>query len=326
MHDPILYHLHRAHPDTVETGDAPFKPRATMRCAHERRYWIAAHFTLAHHYHDAKDLFISTLEIAAQRDVHLPIACTHHDLHGCYVANGRLSLSVPRSGATLALQSQQYALIYAPRGDYRLAVAKGSTTIYLWSTNGRLLLRHPKHRAFGPLHTLLHHWKNQAIRCHHTRILPFSRVVGTTWIQLLQLPKLKPLLLDNRLHDLLAQLIYCCIEDLEENPGEASKPLRLLHAVRTAIIRSLRKGNVPRIAELAERQGLSTQYLQRIHRQHYGISIKSYITRKRLRHARYLLTVRRLPVRTTAYLVGYGSVEEFTKAFNKFFGYVPRST
>ena len=325
MDDHIHYHLRQAYPGTTEVNERLFEHRAVLRAATQTRYWEAPQFSLMHQYHDAKDVVIATLEIHAHEPLRFPIACSHFDLHGCYVEQGQVTLLQAGQNSTtpLVLHAEEYVLIYAPRGNYDAWVPQGTTVVHLWSTNRRLLLRHPNHHAFGPLHTLLGQWKDQAPHCHHTRILPFSNPVRTTWLGLLQLPKLKPLLMDVRLHELIVELVYACIDALTESHNNGNKSLQLLHELRQYAIRQVKQSNIPKVEELAARWGISESYLVRIHKRHYGTTLKSWMTKLRMHRARELLGSGRFSITQVAYLVGYGSLADFRKRYRAYFGEWP---
>ena len=326
MYDPVTYQIQRAYPRATPAANLPFTHHtATLHCAQGQQYWVDEGFQLAYCYHDAKDVFIATLEIHAHEPLYFPIACSHFDLHGCYVEQGQVTLYQPGrySTAPLILHTEEYALIYAPRGNYNVEVPQGTTIVHLWSTNRRLLLRQRKHNALAPLHTLLGQWTDQAPNCHHTRLLPLSNPVHTTWWRLLKLPTLKPLLMDARLHELIAELVYACIDALRESRNDGNKSLRLLHELRQYAIQQVKQVNIPKVEELAARWGISESYLVRIHKHHYGTTLKTWITKLRMHRARELLASSQYSITQVAYLVGYGSLADFRKRYRAYFGEWP---
>lgn len=330
MYDPVIYHFRRAYPGAATVTALSSIPSPNLRCADARHCLADAAFELAYCFHDGKDMFITALEIHARRELSFSIECPHFDLHGCYVAEGQATFHEPpidgSPGARLALHTGTYALIYAPRGTYTVAVPQGITVVYGWSTNGRLMLRTDSHRALKPLHSLFGQWKAKASRCHHTRVLPFAGVCTAEWDRLLKLPKLRPLTMDQRLLEHLATLVYSCIDALAESRKDRNRSLKLIQDVRKNILTTLHQGAILRIRELAERHAVSKKHLHRLHQKYYNSSLKAFITRIRLKHGHFLLSSAGLTIREAAYAAGYGSESEFKQAFKKYFGYLPKES
>ncbi|SEL09420.1 AraC-type DNA-binding protein [Parapedobacter koreensis] len=327
MHEPVRYHIRHAYPATATTAEPPFVPSATLRCAHDRHYLSGEAFDLAYSFHDAKDMFIAVHEIHAHLPLSFPITCTHADLHGCYVSEGRFTLREQDDDVTaLSLHAETYTLIYAPRGVYMVSVPRGITIIYLWTTNKRMLLRYISDAAFIPIRPLLLQLKSQGPSPYPTRVLPFGHVPRILWQKLLRLPLLRPLTMDLRLYEAVAALIDCCMDALREQPQGSTKTLNLLHNVRAYIINEIKKGSIPRVDEVVERSGVSESYLLRIHRRYYGTSPQAFIMAIRLRHARDLILTGRYTYTQVAYAVGFSALHDFNKQYKKFFKCYPRET
>lgn len=74
---------------------------------------------------------------------------------------------------------------------------------------------------------------------------------------------------------------------------------------------------------LAEMVYLNTDYMSRIFKKEYGISISSYILQKRVEEAKNLLSHSNLPINTVSIYVGYSNFSYFTKMFKENTGYSP---
>ena len=74
---------------------------------------------------------------------------------------------------------------------------------------------------------------------------------------------------------------------------------------------------------LAEMVYLNTDYMARIFKKEYGISISAYILRKRVEEAKNLLIHSDLPINTVSIYVGYSNFSYFTKMFKENTGYSP---
>ncbi len=326
MYDPIIHHVLRAYPSAALVKEPPFWSTAKLRCADPGKPHHIAHpdFGLSYCHYDGADTFIAVLEIHARTAVEFAVECSHHDLHGCYLEQGEVTAS--QGDDSLDLHTGQYALVYAPKGDYRVRIEAGMTVVRLWSTNNRTLKRDRDKKALSPLGTLLNLWVSKGARCHHSRVLPFSGPCVNIWDQLAILPHLRPLTMDNRLRELITDLIYCCIDALQTNRKDGNESLTLVHAVRRDIVSTLRLGEVPRVQELADKHEVVVKTMLRHHQRLYGTSIKKFISRTRLRQAHFLLSYTSLTVKEVAYTVGYGSEAEFKEAYKRQFNYLPSET
>ena len=74
---------------------------------------------------------------------------------------------------------------------------------------------------------------------------------------------------------------------------------------------------------LAELVYLNTDYISRIFKKEMGISISSYILKKRVEEAKKLLAQSNLPINTVSIYVGYSNFSYFTKMFKENTGYSP---
>lgn len=74
---------------------------------------------------------------------------------------------------------------------------------------------------------------------------------------------------------------------------------------------------------LGELVYLNTDYLSRIFKKEMGISISSYILKKRVEEAKKLLAQSNLPINTVSIYVGYSNFSYFTKMFKENTGYSP---
>ncbi|MFB2118010.1 helix-turn-helix domain-containing protein [Parapedobacter sp. 2B3] len=329
MYDPVIYQFRRAYPAAAPVARPPFRPQAELRCADGQQYYTCDAFDLAHCFHDGADTFFASMEIHAREDLRFPISCSHFDLHGCYVETGTLAVAEP-NGRRLALQTGQYALVYAPEAEYTVSVARGVTVVRLWSTNDRTLMREHTRAQLTPLANLLRQWAARAPRCYHSRVIPFDKPCRATWDRLAALPHLRPLTMDNRLRETITELIYCCVDMLHESRKDSNRPLALVHAVRAKAIKLIREGVVPKILELAADHGVSDSYLRRVHRKYYHGSPQDFIMGLRLRKAHELIVGDRESKRYTytqiAYMVGFTCVQDLNKQYKKLYTYLPHET
>ena len=74
---------------------------------------------------------------------------------------------------------------------------------------------------------------------------------------------------------------------------------------------------------LGELVYLNTDYISRIFKKEMGVSISSYILKKRVEEAKKLLAQSNLPINTVSIYVGYSNFSYFTKMFKENTGYSP---
>lgn len=80
----------------------------------------------------------------------------------------------------------------------------------------------------------------------------------------------------------------------------------------------------PRMADVAQRLGVSERHLRRIFETHWGVSPLQYLQTRRLLMAKRLLTDTSLPVAQVAYLSGFASVRRFNASFAGHYRLQPR--
>ncbi len=82
--------------------------------------------------------------------------------------------------------------------------------------------------------------------------------------------------------------------------------------------------NIPCVQSLAEEFGYDYQYLTKLFKKTFGLTVGQYITDKKLEYAKLLLTKQGRSVAETAELLGYSLPNNFTRAFKNKFGQTPR--
>ena len=77
------------------------------------------------------------------------------------------------------------------------------------------------------------------------------------------------------------------------------------------------------IRDLAREFNLSPSYLQRMFKQHTGVSMGEWLSEKRLQRAAHLLANSYMSVKEIAHTVGYEHVSSFIRAFERCFAKAP---
>ena len=78
------------------------------------------------------------------------------------------------------------------------------------------------------------------------------------------------------------------------------------------------------LEHIAEKFGFSKNYICQLFKKHFDTTFSIYITKKRMLHAKELLTDRTLSVKEVAYRCGYGDYHHFYRTFRNHFGYSPK--
>ncbi len=114
---------------------------------------------------------------------------------------------------------------------------------------------------------------------------------------------------------LLYELVYRLFrESYEDNPTDR---LRRLHRyLKFNYMKELK------VSDLAREYGFDRSHLYRIFKARYGIGIKEYLTRERMKNASRLLSDG-FSVSESAAMVGYSDTFNFSKAFKEHFGVPP---
>lgn len=77
------------------------------------------------------------------------------------------------------------------------------------------------------------------------------------------------------------------------------------------------------LQELADKLGISPQYLSRIFKEKYGMNFIDYITNKKLQHAKSLLINTEKSIKEISVITGYTDPNYFSRVFKKFMNVTP---
>lgn len=124
----------------------------------------------------------------------------------------------------------------------------------------------------------------------------------------------------------ITELFLLQVQQAEERKDE--KPLRIrpadlekLHAARHFIKQHL--FDPISLQQVARESGLNEFKLKRGFRELFGTTVFGYLNELRMNHARKMLMNTSSTVFEVAYTLGYSEPHNFSKAFQKFFGYSP---
>jgi len=325
MHDSYALHIRLAYPEATLVERPSFRPSYPLAYGDTKRtrktYWHYGGFDLIHETHDGKHTFISVLEVAVNADeVRLPVKSLHGDLHRLYLLNGNVTLR-PSGGASspLALQANQYALLYAPpQQSGHIVFGKGR----------HLLAGIAMERSWQKREPIKGFQRPRTCKASPPHVLdPLTRMTVTG---LLSLPAKEGLSLDHaldgfavQLHDLHRARSTVSAAASVRLVTPAGQQRTLVDAIKQGIQQEIEAQRYPSVDKLAADLNRSRQLLHRHFRESTAQSIKAYITEQVMQEASRLLREARLPPAAVAFRLGYSEQTSFNHQFKSYYGMTP---
>ncbi|MDX3914532.1 MULTISPECIES: AraC family transcriptional regulator [Olivibacter] len=288
-------------------------------------HWKHPVFSITEQYYNAKDAFISFLQIDTRAALDIPVHFALHDLYWFYPFAGTFTISEGyRCGAFITeIPDNEYRIAYIPPIECSLRVASGKHVLFYFVIKSYWLMRRPTHRM-EELQSLFAKLRAQLMESYTIPALDIRAKHRQLILSLCRQSKRLPVEQDCVVYDKVVQLLALSLSDLEapETPI-VSKSLQLLDAVHELISEKIAYSAPVVINEIASDFGVSTQYLCRIHRKYYQVSLKRYITEQKFNYARMLLEHAGLDINTVAHRLGYSQASPFSKQFAQYFGSPP---
>lgn len=122
----------------------------------------------------------------------------------------------------------------------------------------------------------------------------------------------------------LAQML-CCISIRKSRTENTFKSNSLDAVSRAASIIEANLHLPLSISTVAKRAGLSQNYLARLFKEHYKMTLSRYQTRKRMEFASYLLVNSNMKIKEIGARCGIPDAQHFNKLFRRFNGRSPSS-
>lgn len=326
MHDSYALRIRLAYPEATLVERPSFRPAYPLAYGDQKRtkkhYWHHRAFDLIHETHDGKHTFISVLEVTVNaNDVSLPVKSLHSDLHRLYLLCGNAKLWATKDAKSppLALQADQYSLLYTP------AQQSG------WITFGEgrhLLVGIAMERSWQRRQPVPGFQRPRTCKASSPHVLnPITRM---TIAGLLSLPAKEGLSLDHaidgfavQLHDLhrarsampAAATVHSAIRETQHHT--------LVDAIKLGVQQEIEAQRYPLVDRLAADLNRSRQLLHSHFRESTAQSIKSYIVEQVMQEALRLLREAKLSPAAVAYRLGYSEQTSFNHQFKKYYGMSP---
>lgn len=131
--------------------------------------------------------------------------------------------------------------------------------------------------------------------------------------------ELRVLYAQARVMEYLSTIVVHLLPEFTASP--ISKKEKMTFELREELVQM--EGKVPKLADLAERFGVSAKTLNESFKESFGMPIYSFVIEYRLNQAHIALAQSDTPIKVIAYRVGYSHVNHFISAFSKRFGNSP---
>jgi AraC-like DNA-binding protein len=202
-------------------------------------------------------------------------------------------------------------------GDLTISPAGGETKYAMSSPGHHLCIHFTVAEGSGamcrmPMHWALGPWKDFVV----SRILEIASLHARS---LGREGTLASATAGTGMHELLLYLALAAKEPEAKRaaPHSEAAMRKMVELIGDEIHRPLT------VVELSERVGLSQNYLARLFRQRFGVTIQRFILVRRVELARQMLTTTDLPVSKIAAQVGMPDPQHFNKQFRKLVGMSP---
>ena len=316
----------------IHKAETQFRQKAPATVKHHLvyatcNYWKHPAFTIIEQYYNAKDAFICLLEINTFTKISIPMRFVLHDLYWLHQLNGTLQISEgTHRSFMLELPDEHYCITYIPPKKFLLHIPKGRHLLFYFVIKSNWLLRRPSTRM-EELQSFLAKLRAKLMESESTKAFPIRAKNRVLMLSLFSQARRLPVEQDCVVYDKVISMLVRSLKDIERPQKPLIlKSIQLLDAVHELIGERLGNGQPILIKELAGQFGVSTSYLNTVHRQRYQVSLKRYLTEQKFNYARMLLQEEGMDISTVSHLLGYNQPAAFTKQFTRYFGYPPSSS
>lgn len=327
MKHPFLLNIKKQFPNAIRKYGAPANCRYRIPYG-EKKYWQTDIFRIVKQDYDAKDAYLSLIEIKAERRFSFIIRTTASDLFWLYLLNGSMKIiphpkDTEHNGFLDHLNEDEYGLFYSPPREYEITVEPGLHILFLFVVNSTWLQRHP---VTEPTHyqKLINYLQHKKDRYNSTKVLSFRDEIRKEILHLLTMRDYGEMLMDSKIYPHIIRLVLISQEDLNEQRKQLSNNAKkLLIHIREYCEEQISDGNLPPNKEIAEHFQKSEQYIARIHKQEYGETLENFQIVKRLEMCRQQLRETNKSQTEIAYDFGFSDLSHFISQYQKHFNISP---
>ncbi|TDQ79736.1 helix-turn-helix domain-containing protein [Sphingobacterium yanglingense] len=282
----------------------------------ESRTWHAQQDWCNIQWHNAKHVYLYSIEIETQRQLQIPVTISYPDIHWQYMLKGAYSLWDTYRGIPVLNEGHKH-LIRGEQGHYTMEVAKGRHWIVGFNVAARWLERYPEHLAVGTdrvPHVLA------PDRLYHSTPIPIIDLDRAELYYLLGLSPGRHILQDSQIYLPIAKLV----EQMQTLDDATLSPIQnKIQAVKYYIQQCIATHQqVPAISALANHFCIEKNYLGRMYRITENENLVYYIYRLKQERAAELL-LNKVAISSIVEQLGYSDSAAFRKAFKKYHGVYP---
>jgi len=278
----------------------------------KKQSWHGDHWWVSMQTYDARHAYVYLIEVFTRQPLQFGVECLRRDLRWLYPLSGAFSIHSRDGRKTLQLTADEHIRVLSGAGSHKVAVQSGRHLLFAFVLDWGWTRRY----ARGVLGYL-----------RHPFTVPITPAIRGHLLTLANLTQREGLLMDAEIYWPIARITHHTrqlYEEREANAQPISASLQLARATRNYIHDTVRLGSAPFIvAEIAAHFRVTTDYLSRVYKKHYGQSVQSYLMRQRLNEAFRLLAEEGLPVTTVAYRMEFTDLSAFGKLFRKHFKQTP---
>lgn len=228
--------------------------------------------------YDGLDGFIYHIELQLHQRVSIAMEADRNDLHGLYNLGSTVALKLidPEAPAPYKINNKRARFFYLPKREYQLEVPPGRTELFGFYFQPKLF-RDNNERPFTFLHPLI-----AAFRTEQSSSLSSIdfRIGESTLLyigDLLRNVKKGDLSSERFITNILIALILLSRVKVYDEYERTTEPEELLNRCRQRIIEQINQTSKPiKLKNIAAQLLVRLEYLCRLHKKHYHITIMTY--------------------------------------------------
>lgn len=278
----------------------------------QKRSWRGDNWWIAEQTYDARHAYVYLIEVFTKRPLRFGVECLRRDLHWLYPLSGTSAVGGHGGGRVLRLTADEHIRVLAGPGCHAVSVQPGRHLLFAFVLDWGWTRRY----ARGALAYLRRPFP-----------VPITKAIRGHLLTLTNLSEQEGMVMDVDIYWPIARITHATRALYVNDPAQDQpipKSLSLARSARAHIQDSLRLGSKSlAIAQIAAHFEVSPDYLSRVHKKHFGLSLQAYQMRQRLAEAFRLLTEEGLTVSAVTYRLDFSDLSAFGKLFRKRYGEPP---
>jgi AraC-like DNA-binding protein len=323
MKHPLLFNFSKNYPNVKISDRIPATSSYIVNYT-QQYWWQNDDFNLALQDYDAKDAYLSLIEIKTTIPLKLPISCLRSDLYWFYQLSGASLFKHPdkNDNGSIIINEKEYNIVYASKGDYLLVVQPGHHLFLFFVISSLWFLRQSEN-YYHHFEAFRKKVREKPLVCKVSKTMNISYSVLKEMIPLLNMKKQEGITMETKVYDYLAQLINISHAD-KSNLLPLENPRSLLaNTLREIIKVQIQEGEITSLKEIAYSLRVTVGYLRLVHIEFFQISPQAYFIDEKIKEAMRLLN-EGFTVKEATFRLGYSHHSSLYKPFKKKFGISPQ--